>query len=246
MLATFFNTVFYNPIYNALIGFVNIAPWGDVGIAIILLTIFVKVVLLPISIKAAKTQRLMKKIEPRVEEIKKKFKDNAEEQMRQIMAIYKEHGFNPFLNFLLILAQLPVIFALYFVFFKGGLPVVHTDLLYSFIPSPEVIRMQFLGVIDVAGKSFVFALFAGITQFILFYLTFPKPQPLPANPTFKEEFSRNMAIQMRYVFPVIVTGIAWSISTAVALYWTVSNIFSIGQEYFVRRKLDHDEKKQVV
>lgn len=238
MIAQFFHTVFYTPIYNALIALIHIAPWGDVGIAIILLTVLVKLLLLPLSVKAAHTQRLMKKIEPKVAEIKEKHKDDSEEQMRQIMSIYKEHGFNPFMNFLLILLQLPVIFALYYVFFRGGLPVVHTDLLYPFIPSPEIIRMQFLGIVDIAQKSLLFALMAGLSQFILFRLTFPKPEPLSKNPSFKEEFSRNMSIQMRYIFPVIITGIAWSISAAVALYWTVSNIFSIGQEFLVRRKLD--------
>lgn len=242
----FFKTVIYTPLYNTLVYLIDIVPGGDVGLAIILLTLIVRCALLPVSLKAARTQRLIKKMEPHVATIKEKHKDNSEEQMKQILALYKERGFNPFLNFALVLVQLPIIFALYFVFYKGGLPVIHPELLYSFVPlpSPDQISVHFLNILDVTSRNVVLALAAGITQFFLFRLTFPTPAPLPKNPSMADEMKRNLSVQMRYIFPVIVTGIAYSISAAIALYWVTSNLFSIGQELYVRRRLDHEEKKE--
>jgi membrane protein insertase Oxa1/YidC/SpoIIIJ len=64
----------------------------------------------------------------------------------------------------------------------------------------------------------------------------PKPREKDAKPDFKEDFARSMNIQMRYVMPILITLVAYTISAAIALYFLVSNIMAIGQEYIVRRK----------
>jgi YidC/Oxa1 family membrane protein insertase len=242
MILSFFHAVFYTPIYNALVALLAFSPGGDVGIAIIVLTILVRLLLLPLSIKAARTQRLVKQIEPLVAEIKKKHKD-SEEQMRHIMALYKEKGFNPVLNFVFLFIQLPVIFSLYYVFYKGGIPVIHTELLYPFTPVPVHVSVLFLNFLDMSKRSIALAVMAGVAQFFLFRLTFPAPPKLSEKPSLKEELSRNLSIQMRYIFPLMIIGIGYGISAAVALYWTVSNIVSIGQEYYVRHHLGKEQKE---
>lgn len=237
MIKDAFNTIVFTPLYNGLVFFIDHVPFADVGIAVVLLTLLVKFILLPLAHKAIRTQALMRTIGPEITAIREKNKDNREAQARQTMALYKEKGVNPFSGFILILIQLPIIFGLYWVFFKGGLPVINIDILYSFITPPRTVNMEFLGLIDMAGKSLILALLAGITQFFHARLSLPALQARGEKQSFKDDLARSFHIQMRYVLPVIVAVIAYTISSAVALYWLTSNIFAIGQEIFVRRKI---------
>jgi YidC/Oxa1 family membrane protein insertase len=234
------HTFFFDPVYNALVFFIDVIPGGDVGLAIIATVIVVKLVLLPLSIKAAKTQKILREIEPKLKEIKEKFKDKREEQARAMMALYTEAGMNPFASIFLLLINIPIIIALYLAVSKGGgisLPAINTDLLYSFIPSPEVATMNFLGIIDITGKSFLLALCAAVTQFFQIKLAMPPLPPRDPNaaPDFKEDFMRNMQLQMRYVMPVLIFFAAYFISAAIALYFFVSNVVGILQEIYIKR-----------
>ncbi len=242
MLNSLWHTVFFDPVYNGLIFFIDIIPGGDVGIAIICITILVKVLLLPLSVKAVRTQKIMKEIEPRLKELKEKHKDNREAQARAMMDIYKEVGLNPFSSIILLFIQIPFIIAIYLSVYKGGgvvLPEINTALLYSFIPnpSPELVSMMFLGVVDMGGKSIFLALLASVTQYIQTHLTLPSPEPRKegSEPNFKEDFARNMHFQMKYGMPVIIFFAAYFISAAIALYFVVSNLVGIAQEFYVRR-----------
>ena len=240
MIADLFNTLFYQPIYNGLVFLISIIPNGDVGVAIIILTISVKFIILPLSHKSVKSQAKIRTIEPEVKEIKDKYSKDKQEQARQVMELYKKHGVNPFTGCFLALVQFPVILALYWVFFKG-LGELNTDILYSFIDVPVAINMHFLGFVDMLGKSFVLAALAGATQYYQMKLSLP---PLPSQKkeacdkklSFKDEFTRNMSVQMRYVLPVFIFFIAYTISAAVALYWVINNSFSVIHELIVRKK----------
>ena len=244
MIGDIFNTVFFNPIYNGLIFLLDTVPFIDVGIAVILVTVVVKLILFPFSLKMVKTQLAVKALEPHITKLKETHKEDKQEQARQTMALYKEKGVNPFSGFLLILIQIPVIFALYWVFLKGGLPEINMDILYSFTPIPDSINMNFLGLIDVSTKSIIFALFAGITQYFQIKYSLPPLKARSGKNSIKDDLARSFHIQMRYVMPIIVFSIAYAISAAVAIYWTTSNLFAIGQEIYVRRNIKnkHEEK----
>ncbi|PIT90856.1 hypothetical protein COU17_03630 [Candidatus Kaiserbacteria bacterium CG10_big_fil_rev_8_21_14_0_10_49_17] len=244
MISSFFTTAIYDPLYNGLIFLVSIAPLHDVGIAIVLLTIIVRLILFPLAQKSIKAQVVMKKVEPELKNIREKYKKDKQEQAKQTMALYKEQNINPISGILLLLIQLPIIFGLYWVFFKGGLPVVDTSRLYSFLTAPTEANMQFLGLIDMAGRSILLAFLAGGTQFIHARIAFAKnATPRPKNPTMKDDLAHSMQLQMRYVLPIIIGVIAYTISAAVALYWAASNTFTIFQELYVRRKLRIQEEK---
>lgn len=241
MFSTIWHTFFFDPVYNALIFFINTVPGGDVGLAIIFLTIIVKVILLPLSLQASKTQRRMRELQPKIEDIKKKYKDNREQLARAMMDLYKEAGVKPFSSILLILLQIPILIALYLSVFNGGgvkLPEINTAILYASTLTPETTSMMFLGFVDIATRSFPLAILAGATQYIHTKLTLPPlaPRDKDAAPNFKEDFSRSMQLQMRYVMPLIIFGVAYFISAAIALYFLTSNIVSIAQEYFIKRK----------
>lgn len=244
-MSALWNSIFYQPIYNILIFIIDNITFGDVGFAIILVTIIVKLILSPLTRKSIKSQILMKRMEPELKQIKKDF-PNKEEQAKKTFELYKKYGTNPFSGCLVVLLQLPVIFALYYVFFKGL--TINESLIYSFVQIPVNIHTNFLGLIEMADKSIVLGLLAGATQFIQGYLSAPIKNKLEvvksieANEpkTFQEQLSDSMQMNVRYVLPVFIAFIAWKISAAVALYWVVSNIFTIIQEWYIRRKLSEN------
>ena len=245
MFVATFNTLIFNPLYNGLVFLIDVIPGADVGVAVIILTVAVKVILFPLAHKVAHMQVRMRELAPKMDEVKETCKDDKQEQTRRMMALYKEHNVRPFLSLLVVFIQIPVILGLYWVFFKGGLPAVRADLLYTFIPIPEMVNMQFLGVVDMGGRSIVLALLAGGTQFVHSFYALPKPKPRSENSTIKEDLAHSFHLQMKYVMPIIVVVISYTISAAIALYWVTSNIFAIGQELLVRREMRRLNPKTV-
>ncbi|HEY0964682.1 MAG TPA: YidC/Oxa1 family membrane protein insertase [Candidatus Paceibacterota bacterium] len=234
------HTFFFDPIYNTLVFFIDLMPRGDVGLAIIATIIVVKVILLPLAISAAKTQKIMRKVEPRLREIKELHKEDKEAQAKEMMKIYQEEKLNPFASIALLFIQIPVVIALYFAVYNGGgvpLPEINTALLYDFVMKPIAVSMEFLGRFDIASRSIVLALLAGIAQYFYTAQTLPKlpPRDKEKAPDFKEDFTRNMHLQMKYVMPVLITVIAFTLPAMIALYFFVSNLVSILLEFYVKK-----------
>jgi YidC/Oxa1 family membrane protein insertase len=238
MISSFFTTVFYQPLYNGLIYLITLLPFFDAGVIVILFTVIVKLVMFPLSIKATRAQMEMKEIEQDLKRIKEQYKDK-EEQNKKTLELYKEKNINPFAGFFVLLLQLPIIIALYRIFLKSGLPVINTTLLYSFIASPIAINMIFLQSIDISQKSIILALLAGISTFFQIKYSTPAQTPIPEGqkPSTTEDMMKMMQTQMKYVFPVLVVFISWSVSAAVSLYWVTSNIFTILQELYMRKHI---------
>lgn len=239
MWSYIWHTFFFDPVYNSLVFFIDVLPGGDVGLAIVCTVVFIKVLMLPLSIKVTKMQVVMREIEPRLRELKETIKDR-QEQAQAMLAIYKEKGINPLSSILLLFIQFPIIIAIYLAVSTGGgvqLPDINTALLYSFIPSPADVSMMMVGIFDITTRSLPLALLAGITMFIQVRLTMPalEPRAKDAVPNFKEDFTRSMQLQMRYVMPVIITVFAYILASAIALYFVVSNLVAIAQELVVRR-----------
>ena len=233
-MISLFYTYLYNPIYNLLIFFVGVVPGGDVGLAVIAVTVAVKVIILPLSLSAVRTQRAMKVVEPELRQIREKYKDDKEKQAKAMFALYKKYQINPFASFLTLLIQLPILFALYWVFMGEALPSVNMDILYSFVSIPAVISTDFLGIFPITGKSIVLAVLAGGTQYLAAYFSMPTPAKSEKS-TMSEDFGRAMAMQARYVIPFIIAIVAYQLSGAVGLYFITTNIVTIVQELFVRR-----------
>ncbi len=243
--STFYHGI-YDPLYNGLVYLVDIVPAHDIGIAIILLTILVKIVLFPLSKQAVRTQMAMREIAPDIEKLKAKYKDKQEEQARAIFALYKEKGIRPFSSFFLILIQFPILFGLYWVFWKGGLPNVDPSILYSFVPVPESVNMEFLGLADMRERSIFLAALAGGTQLIYARLSMgprTKMATSPVEQSFSSDMARSFDLQARYVLPLIVAGIAYTVAGAVPLYWTTSNLFMIVQEFLMGRRFSDSGSK---
>jgi YidC/Oxa1 family membrane protein insertase len=235
MIGALFHTYLSVPIYNLLVFLIGVMPAGDVGLAVIAVTLIVKIIILPLSYSAVRTQRAMKVIEPELNEIKKRYKDDSAEQARQQFALYKKYRINPFASFFTLLIQLPILLALYWVFRGEALPSIDVNSLYTFVAIPPHISTQLIGVFSVIGKSLPLAALAGITQYLQAVFAIPTP-PKTGTGGMAEDFGRAMAMQARFVIPFIIALVSYETSGAVALYFVTSNIVTLFQEYLVRKR----------
>ncbi len=237
-MVSLFHTLISTPLYNGLIYLMGVLPFFDAGVIIILFTIIVKLVLLPLSVRASKAQLKMKSSEKDLQIIKDKYKDDKTEQSKKIMEHYKDKGINPFSSIFILIIQLPILIGIYRVFLKSGLPQINMDLLYSFVTPPATIdiNMTFLNFVNISEKSIILALLAGITTYFQISLSNPGPTALPSGTGTPQDFSKLMAVQMKYFFPLMMIFIAYTISSAIALYLITSNLFAIGQEIYIKKK----------
>lgn len=233
-MISFIKTIIYIPLYNLLILILNI-PFVDAGIATVILTVFVKMILYPLAKKSIVTQIVMKQKAPEIALIKTKYKDKQEQALKT-MEFYKENNINPFSSIITLFLQIPIIYSLYHIFLKSGLPEISTDMLYSFIKIPEVVSMNFLGLIDISEKSLLLALLAAVSSYVQMHVASPDLGKSASNLNTPPDLSQMMTKQMKYTMPVIVFFISWQISGVVALYWFVSNLVSIGQDMYVKRQ----------
>ena len=219
-IKTTYSQIFYEPLLWGLVFLSSSLPGQDLGIAIILLTLIVKLILFPLTHKALKTQRVMKELDSEIKKIQTDNKDNKEEQARKLMELYRAHGINPFSGFFGIFIQLPILIALYQIFWK------------SLSVLPVTVNTVFLGFIPLTEASVGMAAFAAISQFWQAKLAIvPKQNTDNKQP----DMASMMQKQMLYVFPVIIFMIAYKLPAAVSLYWTFMNIFAILHEAYVRR-----------
>jgi len=234
-------TLFFQPLYNGLIVLINILPGASVGLAVIVLTLVVKIILSPLSWKSSLSQIKQQELQPHLKTLRDKYPDKKE-QSQKMIEFYKEHKTNPFAGCLLILLQLPIILALYQVFLKGVGDNI--GLLYTSVAFPQVINPLFLGFIDMTEKSILLAVVAGITQFFQIYLlqkriptaTVPSTTKNDGVPTMAD-MAQSMQKNMKFFMPIMITVFAAFVPSAVALYWVVSNLFSIGQEMMIKRRI---------
>lgn len=240
MISNFFNAVFYDPIYNALVALVALVPGGDVGVAVIIVTIVIRLVLLPFSLSAARTQRAMKSLEPKIKELKEKHKGDKEKEALETLSLYKEAQVNPFASILIVFIQIPVLLALYWVFYYepfSTVDAINTARLYSITPTPGFISLDFLGSISVAGKSMLLAVLAGATQFLQAHMALLGTMKPSAEKSMQNDFQRIMGMQLKYVFPFIIGVISYTTSGAIALYFVTTNLVGSLQEWYVRRTI---------
>ncbi len=230
-------TFIYNPLYNGFVLLVNAVhglSWIDMGIVVVIFTIIVRLILFPISKKAARTQVLMRLVEPELAVIKEKYKDDKQAQATKTMALYKEKKINPFSSILLLLIQLPILLAIYRIFYSSSLSTVPAHVLYSFVAAPATISPFFLGLFDVTKKSFFLALIAAVSQFLQINLATPKTRRDSEGRMTQESM---MHMMMKLTMPVMILLVAWNVASALAIYWATSNLFMVGQELYIRRQI---------
>lgn len=192
------------------------------GIDIILLTILIKIIFYPLSLKSYKSMKEMQKMQPVIAKLREKHKGDKEKLNKEMMDIYKTKGINPLGGCLPMVVQIPVFFALYKVL-MGAIEFRHAPFLFwiNDLASPEN-----LYTLSVAGFSLpirILPLIMGITMVIQQKMT-----PTSVDP---------MQEKMMLFMPVIFTFLFWGFPTGLVLYWLVNNVISIGQQYYINKKV---------
>jgi YidC/Oxa1 family membrane protein insertase len=218
-MAGLFNLYVYEPLLSVLLFIYNSVAFSDLGVAIILLTILIRVVLFPLFYKGAKDQAIMQKLQPHIKKLQLDHKDDKEKQAKELLNLYKKYNFNPFFGFFSILIQLPIFFALFKLFGQqlGSLGLAST--------------MMF-GIIDLGSKGIILpAIAAGLQYF----------QGKLSLPISKKEGNENplasIGKTMVYVGPVLTLLIFSNLPSALSIYWIVSSIFAIVQQIYINKKL---------
>jgi YidC/Oxa1 family membrane protein insertase len=222
-----FTTLIYAPILNLTVFLYSTIGFGDLGIAIIAMTIVVRAVLLPLSMKTARSQKAMAALAPEIEKIKAAHKGNTTAQSEAVMALYKERGVSPLSGCLPLLIQLPILIGVYRVFLKI-FDAASLNLLYSFIPHPASISHVMLGLLDISKANPVLAVLAGVTQFFQAKLAMGSPSA--------SQQAAAVGQQMMYLLPVMIVVISWNLPAGLALYWVVTSLWSIGEQLYLRRR----------
>jgi len=229
-----FYIILYQPLFNALVFLYQFLPGKDFGVAVIVLTIIIRVILYPLMLKSIKSQKILSELQPKIQEIQQKYKNDKEKQTKEMMGLYQKEKINPFGGCLPLLVQLPILIALYRVFWKGLEPEAMKHL-YSFVFNPGQINPSFLGLMNLAEPSLVLAFLAGIFQFFQTKMLMPKNKPVQKKDQMSQ-FSNMMQKQMLYFFPIFTVFILWKLPSAIGLYWLITALFSILQQYLVLRR----------
>ncbi|MBI5412868.1 membrane protein insertase YidC [Candidatus Peregrinibacteria bacterium] len=232
-----FRTAFYQPLYNVLVLFIDFAPFKDLGLAIILLTLAIRLILLVPSQRAIESQRRMQELQPRLAHIKKKYEGNQERIAQETMALWKEHKVNPFGSCLPTLIQFPVLIALFYVI-RNGLNPDNIYLLYSPLKDVDLsnIHTNFLGILDLMRvNTIVLPIIIGGLQFLQMKLAMMTKKNSDQKPQAASEME-TATKTMIYIMPVMIALFTASVPAGVGLYWGVSTLFAIGQQIVANRK----------
>jgi len=234
-MAHLFTVIFYQPILNLLVFLYNTVSFQDLGIAIILLTIVIKLVFWPLGRKAIKSQKSLQDLQPKIDELKKRYADDKVGLSRATMDLYKQNQVNPFSSCLPLLIQLPFLWAVYRVFSDGINN--NLDLVYSFVYRPEALNVLSLGFLDLAKTNIYLAILAGLAQFWQAKMLMAKKPVVKSGDKAKED--NMMAImnkQMLYFMPAVTIFIGASLPGGLTLYWLVITLLTALQQVVTIRK----------
>ncbi len=225
---------------------------GAYGVAIVALTIVVRLVLFPLFAWQLKTSRRsmtdQKKVAPELAKLRKKYKGNPQQLNAEMMKLYKEHGINPMaplMGCLPLLVQMPVLYALYYVLrneaYSRKPPFHLATAHFLWIPSLNITPGQvsvlshlavphMLAVLVPTPTYLIIPLLAGVTTFIQSKMMMP-----PVNPdaTPEEQQAQQLSRNMQWLTPIMIYYFAVVTPAGLGLYWLVSNVISIIQQYFV-------------
>lgn len=232
MISAYFNQILVYPLLNLLVFFYHYIP--DIGVVIFLVTVVVRLLLLPSFHKSLKHQKAMADLQPKMNEVKEKYKNNKEQQAKALMELYSVHKVNPLSSCLPLLLQLPILIALYQVFIQSlnGQTLVG---LYSFVTRPENINPIFFNLIDLSKPNVFMGVVAGILQYIQGRMSMPKQAST-------DGMAKMLATQTLYVFPAMTIILGMKFPAGLTWYWVVTTLFGIGQQYYIL----HKESKELL
>lgn len=229
-----FETLFVKPLFNALMLVYQGFFVHDLGVAVVILVVCIRLLLWPLFERAVRSQVLITKIQPQIQKIQKQYKDDPVRQSQELMALYKESGFNPFMSFLVVIIQLPVLIALYRVFLSGIQNANHASLLYPWVHETHAFSTLFLSFMDLSKPLLAITVLACSTQFFQSWYMMQKQKGAGA----QAATTQIMAL----ISPVLTFVILFPLPSVIGLYWIVTTLFSIVQQALVQRSVFGDVK----
>jgi YidC/Oxa1 family membrane protein insertase len=235
-MAHFFQVIFYQPILNLLIFLYNTISFKDLGVAIVILTLIIRLVFWPLSQKAIKSQKALQDLQPKINDLKAKYKDDKQAMSVAMMQMYKDNKINPFSSCLPLLVQLPFLFAVYQVF-RDGLNN-NLSLTYSFIYRPETINTLAFGFLNLSKPNITLAILAGLAQFWQAKMLVQKKPAIKTAGSKDEDMTAIMNKQMTYFMPILTVFIGWTLPGGLTMYWFLTTLLTALQQLYVFRKKD--------
>lgn len=225
--------ILLHPLFNILIFIYAVLPVKDLGLAIIILTIILRLLLGPLVKKQLHQQKAMNDLKPEIAKAKEKAKGNRQKESQLMVELFKEKKVNPFASIGLALLQFPILIALFFVLQRVLDPANYSQLAYGFVKNLDAIQAiimdpshfnpTFLGLVNMAEPSLVLAALAGLGQLV------QTKQIMPQN-ILGAKSGKKTGFNMVLIFPVITVVIAASLPAALALYWFVSSLVTVIQQ----------------
>lgn len=236
-MASLFQTILYQPLFNALVGLYNVIPGTDIGVAIIALTVIIKVLLYPLMNTSIKAQKKLQDMQPRLQELKERYGKNKEEMTKRTLELYREHKINPVSSCFPVLLQIPILLALYYVL-RAGLGTADFSKLYSFVNNPGSLDPVMFGLVNLAHPNIVLGILAGAAQFWQAKMLMAKQPPKVAGEAGKDEgMASMMNKQMTYFMPVITVLMGFQLPGGLMLYWLTSTVLTALQQLIVFKKV---------
>ena len=230
----FFNTILVQPLFNLLVFFYNLVPGNDLGVAIILLTLVIKLLLYPLSRQSIRSQKALQELQPKMEALKKQYKNDKEKLAKEMMTLYKTEKVNPLSSCLPLLIQLPFLIAVFHVF-RTGVDSASLEMLYSFVPNPGSLNPVSFGIINLAQPNLILAVLTGAAQFWQSKMLITKrPPKVPGAKD--EDMMALMNKQMVYFMPIITVVIGAGLPAGLILYWLVMTILTALQQLLMFKK----------
>ena len=236
----FFLTFLYQPLFNSLAWLYENVAFEDLGVAIIILTLIIRLLLFPLFQNTVKHQQITQNLQPEIKKIQKKYKDDKEAQAKGIIELYGKHKVNPMTPLIALVVQLPIIFVLYRIFINGFSNGA-LDLLYPWIQLPTVPEQTFLGIVDLTQSSILIALIAAVLQYVQGKLSLRKKKKGDGELSKAEKMGKKMVLFM----PAFTLAILFNLPAAVGIYWSTTTIFSIFQQALVTKSLNKEGEKEL-
>jgi YidC/Oxa1 family membrane protein insertase len=231
-----YTTFFYEPLFNLLVIIYNVLPGHDLALAIIVMTLLIRILLYPISHWSIKSQKMMQDLQPKISEINAKYKENKEKRYEETMKLYKSEKVNPLSSCLPLLIQLPFFIALFHVF-QDGFHVESLSSLYQYVENPGSLNpMALWGFLDLSKRSIPLVVLVGAAQFWQGHMLIRRRPQVHTGPARDEDFAVLVNQQMAYVMPVVIMVAAWQFPAGVALYWFLTTAFMAVQQWYVFRR----------
>lgn len=234
-IGSFFNIILYQPMLNVLILLYLFVK--DFGVAVILLTIIVKILLHPLNRKAIESQKKMLEIQPKIKEIQEKYKDDQQRMAIEVMSLYKLHKFNPFGGIGILFIQLPIIWALFQVFLVGFSIEKIQASLYPFVSIASSINPVLFSVVDLSQPNIPLTILTALVQYFQVKTSAPAKNKKDENEPKKEpEIQDIMQKQMLFLIPGITFFVLFGLPSAIALYWMVSSLLTVYEQKMIFKK----------